>query len=467
MVRVRLVALVALVACSKTYGVDADGGGATPVDPASIEISPDTIDFGEVACGSEQSSHVILTLRNKSPTDVPYKIEIPEGSTFSIREPTNGTVPARSQIVVTPVARTKAPGDEVADVAVSVGSVFETVRLSVRGAGPTLRVVPSMADLGDVRAQSGGSLDVEIRNEGSSALALTRFDGAANGFTMTWNGGTAATVVPAGKSIAGQVLVAPGPVDTSPTATFKPIIDGALCGTTPSVTATAHLVSRSVTISNVDFDIQDCGSSPTVSKDVVITNYGSVSITVIPDPLPATSMFVYASTDAVNIPPAGSAPSTGRFTLSLRPLGAKLGVATETLGFTVGGVAPPDGGTRTATSRVDVHGAVIGMTPNPLTGFTSKDCTGQPACGNQKLFVVTNTGNDTINVTYTFNRTSGPPAWTPSLPSSIAAGASINAAMLFSPQGTCALCEMKATVARVSGGALCNVAVFDYQGATN
>jgi hypothetical protein len=451
-----------------TAGADGGGDGPTGLAATDIEVTPDKIDMGSVKCGTDVTAATTLSLHNKGAVDAPYKITVPDGSPFRVREAPSGTLKAGSTIALAFIAKATESGGAAADVLVEAGPLSRTVAVTATGSGPTLHILPSIADLGDVRAQSGGAMDVELRNDGDTTLSLTSFTGAANGFSMTWNGGTGQVLVQAGQSVKGTVSLDAGTIGTKPTTTFVPVIDGPTCGAPPSLVAKGNLVDRSVVFSTIDFDKQSCSTSPTVTQDIIVSNYAGQAISVTPAPLPANSKFTFASMAKINIDAAmGPTPTTGKITVGLKPIDSNLVVTMESLGFDVGGVPTPDGGTRSTTARVDVRGAILTATPNPFDGFRSADCTRSWFCGDTRSFTITNTGNDSVDVTYTNQRLAGPAAWQSSFPATIAPGAH-SANMTFVPQGSCSDCDIKYAFVYKSGAGLCTPpAQMEFQGSTD
>jgi hypothetical protein len=447
---------------------DGSGGDGT----SNVEISTDKVDIGNVLCGNDVKAPITVTLTNKGDSEVPYSLTIPDGSPFHVLEPTAGTIAAHSALVFTFMAKPTESGPSAADVLVKVGTVSRTIAVTVKGSGPKLQILPGTADLGEVRAQSGATVDVELQNVGDTTLALKDFvpQGDASGFSMTWKGGTTSINIGAGMTVPAQVTLAPGTASpNAAVATFVPTVTSPHCGPIPTLGAKGHLVDRSVTFTIADFDKQDCSSNPITTKDITISNYSTSAITVTPDALPAGTRFTYQSTTPVMIPAANGPPTTGKFTVGLLPIGATLPPApvVENLSFVVTGVAAPDGGARTTTARVDIRGALLVMTPNPLTGFRGADCTKTQFCADIKQFTIRNDGNDSVTLGYAANRLSGPAAWQGSFPNTISPG-NHSANMLFGPMGTCATCEIQYTMVRQSGTNLCTPpAVMDFKGTTN
>jgi hypothetical protein len=291
------------------------------------------------------------------------------------------------------------------------------------------------------------------------------------GVSMTWGKGTAPILVMAGKSETGHVRVDPGPTGATPSARFTPVIgDGAhVCGGVPSLPAKAHLVTTDVTLSPIDFDKQACSSAPSVTQDLVVTNYSMSTLTVTAAPKPG-SAFALAGSGSVSVAGgSATAPTTGQITFRLNPIGASVGTITEDVQVVVGANPPlgmPDDGQRTTPARVDVRGAILTATPDPLVGFQSY-CGFNSCSADQKTFTITNAGNDPVNVAYSPNRLAGPRAWIESLPSTLNPGAN-GAQMYFQPQASCATCEIQYSFLYLSGATLCSPpAVMDFQGKTN
>ncbi len=455
-----------------------NGDGGSNIDPASIQITPNDVDLGNAPCGAPFSGKgVPITLVNNGPIPAPYAITIAEGSPFRVEQAATGTVPPNSNLALTLAVTANDVGATTTDVTVTVGPVVKSITAHVNGVGSKLVILPAVADLGDVRAASGGAVDLELRNVGTEPLPLTKFafDGDPAGFSITWNGATTALNIQGNSSIPAHLAIAPGTADTTATATLHPVFGAGahLCGAPPSLPVRAHLITTNVTISPADFGQQDCASAPppTTMQDIVISNYSASTLTATAT-LKAGSQFAFAGPKMTTVAAGSSTtPTTGKIPLVLNAIGATVGSVSENVDVFVSAqpaLGGGDDGARTTTARVDVRGAVISVSPNPETGFFAF-CDWQGCNTDEKPVMVTNSGNDTVSIGISQKSATGASAssWILSGNSSVPPGAH-TWVMYFQPNARCSSCDVKYDFARAGGGALCApVPTFDFQGSTN
>src|SRR5688572_16204550 len=101
-----IVGALAIIACSQTYGdaspVVADAG--VDASDATIEISPNEIDFGAIECGTAAPPRIVL-LRNRAKTPSRYRLELPQGAAFEVQGPLEGELAADAITAVNVVAK--------------------------------------------------------------------------------------------------------------------------------------------------------------------------------------------------------------------------------------------------------------------------------------------------------------------------------------------------------------------------
>lgn len=462
-----LLAGAALFACAQIAGIEgpteraeAGANGEPGGDGADIEILPDALSFGTVDCGVESQGKT-LTIHNKGASKQPYRIVVPEGVPYRLAGTLEGELAPNGVATVNVFVKPAFAGDTTAPVVVTAGAAFKNVNVNVTGGGAQLSFAPTIADLGDVRKESGGSSVVELKNDGTKPVFLTRVDGAANGLSIEWQPAGPLKIEP-GKSAPLTVKLAPGPEDAAAVTTkFVPFFDGAVCGAPLSLAASGRRMSYDVTIGSGDFGKIACNTAAPASKEIVISNYSSKTLTWTTAP-PAQFTIVSGAIGSI---PAGTSntPTTGTIVVAPKPIGQTIGNVSEDLSITIDGIAPPSGGLRKTTLRYDVRGAIITVSPTLLGGF--RDPWGWYSY-DTKSFTVSNTGNESIALDWTFERTAGDSAWVQAPPSSVNAGASQRGQMSFNAQGSCP-CEAKLTPTRKnqSGNAeLCSGQTITFQG---
>jgi hypothetical protein len=416
---VSLVALGATsLACASIAGSDTGvGSGGPGVGPGDttggdvavddIEILPDALDFGALRCGSENATPQVVTIRNKSASPTSYAVNIPAGVARRPEGALTGTVPARGAVTVSLFGKPTQTGAQATDVIVTAGPAFKSLHVVMTGTGPTLTVTPSEAIFGDVRKTQGGTLPVELKNGGSEPLVVTSF-GASPDFKVTWPGAPSALRVDPGAVATVQVQLVGADSESGPlTATFTPVVEGAVCGALPTLKASGARKNLDVTIGTADFDKQPCSSSPSVTKDIVITNYSPSPVTA-KATLGSPSAFALAGPDIVKIGAGSDAtPASAGISLKLNPTGATVGPVVEDVTVTITGdsLQPPTSGDRTTQARVDVHGAILSVTPASLN--LSCDCGNRGCDTDRKGFSVKNDGNDTVWLGWKFQGNNG------------------------------------------------------------
>lgn len=434
-----------VVACSELAGISDssskapspsaakdDSGTSPPVtgddrDDASITITPAAgdIDFGELPCGVESAAKVI-SIQNLGATETSYKLVIPDDTAFRIEGALEGKVAARGQVQLKVYAKPAVAGESSTDLILSAGDAVQSMRPKARGAGPTFELNPSMLNFGDVRMQSGASVDIEAINNGTAPALLTAFAGTVD-FTVS-AASTPLTIAPGGGKSFLKVTLTTANVESAPlTAMLTPTLGTGICGLPPKLTLLGRRVNSNVTLSNGDWAKQNCTAQN--NKDIVVSNYSATALTFTAT-LPATSAFTILSGGGPGNIAAGSpaSPTTQVIKLQPKPFGSNVVVIQEDLSIMLGGLAPPEGGLRKVPLKVDVRGAVVTFNPTTITDFLSDGTT-----TSTKNITATNTGNERIYLVWNINRTQGGLAWTGAPPSSIGAGNNQTGSASFKP----------------------------------
>jgi hypothetical protein len=183
-----------------------------------------------------------------------------------------------------------------------------------------------------------------------------------------------------------------------------------------------------VTLSSGDFGPKNC-TPQTNARNITITNYSNNALTY-------TAALVAAAASGFTIVNPGpgtvaatgdpNMPKTANIVVQPKPYGTNLSVITDTLNVDITGIAAPEGGLRAVPLRVDVRGAIVTANPMSLTGFASNGTN-----TDTKNFAVTNSGNETIYLSWNFVRTVGGPAWTYNPPGALGPGTTRNAGIGF------------------------------------
>jgi hypothetical protein len=419
-----VLSVVVGAACSSGYGEGTpapagDGGAATDGD---IEISPSTLDFGDVPCSTESSAQLI-TIRNKSTTPTTYKVQLPEGTAYRLEGNPDGILPGQATITLSLFAKTRAVGDNAADLLVLAGETLQTVHATAKGTGATFEIAESTIDFGEVRKENGASRpDVVVQNNGTVAASIAGFAISDPAFDVAWPAKPAALVVPPGGStnLSVQLKAATTPDASALTATVTPM-QASFCGPAPALQLKGRRVTTDVTVSPADFGKQPCNTSP-AAKAVVISNYSASVLTysLAASAAPSFTIVDQAGGSVAPALPAGS-PATANILVTPKklPASAPLPNITEQLVVQITSTAPGASGPRNVLLHVDVRGAIISATPSNLAFISTGPLV-------QKTFTVTNTGNELVYFNWPLTRTGGggPNPWTISAPSTLAGGAS-------------------------------------------
>jgi hypothetical protein len=459
-----------VVACGQIAGIeDPPPSAAAPTTttpgpsgpPPAVDITPATLDFGDVPCGAPSPAKLIALLdKGSAPAD--FQIQIPQGSPFKA-DPASGTLqPNTPATSVNVTATTTSTTDVSTDIVVSAGATVQTVSVHTKGTGATYDVLTPSIDFGEVRLQSGGSAVATIRNSGTEQLVVTDFTSDNPDFAIDWNATPKPFTLDPGKTANVTLLLNPGAETVGAvqlSANITPTIPGiaALCGTTTPILVTGRRVSLDVTVSPADFGQQPCNSQP-APRNIVITNYTATALTYTTT---APNDFVVVSGGSGSVAAgSSSAPQTAMIAVQPNPLGAApLGARTpENFTITIPQLPPPSGGARTVPATVDVRGAIIAANPTSITNFQSNGM-----YLDVKSLKLTNSGNEALGVAWSYSRPQGDAAWYKSFPTSLSVGQS-TATMAFAPSGTCP-CEAKMDMV-VTSGTLCSGGPIslDFQG---
>lgn len=472
-----VLAAAALVACAQIAGLQAPDEAS--IDPATKAGRPDeprtgavgnedkantdsnaediavthVLDFGTVGCGDERTENLVVTNRSAEPRS--YAVLLPEGAPFHTSAALEGMLPANGNVVVPIVARPTAAGEAKVNVVVTSGASFATVPAGVIGAGATLEWMTASADIGDTPLNTEGTTKARLKNTGVRAATVTGFLGIDVNFTAS---PTQLVLAPDAEADIELTLTKGGTATNKLTATFTPIATG-LCAAPLPVTVSGQRVNTNVTVSGADWGKQDCNSTPTATRNVVVKNYSNKPLTWTVTAPPTRFALQGALTGTV--PPSpdnGSVPGTADIPFKAPELGAEPGVLTDSVTVKVEStsgatLAAVPGGEYTVPLHVDVRGAVLAIAPTELT-FVAR----QGYRSATKVFSITNTGNEPAALAWTFQRTAGGPAWIGNPQStSTSAGRTTNVGISYQPS-TAPPNTATLTPSRAGGGKICNPA---------
>jgi hypothetical protein len=405
-----------------------DGGLANPESKDDVAIEPQSIDIGTVACGTTSADVKNIVLRNRGASTPKYSVQVAEGSGFELQGPREGELAKDATVNVGVVAKPNVSGEITGEVTVTAGTVVAQIPVKAIGEGARFELAPSLANLGAVRRENGGSLDVALTNTGNKAATITKVDASVPDFSATWEGSPAPLVIDPGATKTMKVTLAAGPDSAVLDAMLTFGVDGAVCGTAPILPVQGQRVNQDVTISPADFGNQYCTTTPTLQRDVVISNY-TPSALAYNAALKngAASLFEIVSGASDTIPPGTTAvPTTKAVKLSMKQVPTTLGPISEVVDIEVIGIAPPSGGPRTAAATANVRGVVLTISPSAMTGFANNE---------SRSVTFTNTGNEPWAFGSAFIRepgTTNAAAWIATF-GSVAAGTARTSTVTFDP----------------------------------
>ena len=469
-----------LFACAQLAGLDDDPGagqGAAPrpeteVSPTEranppgaekqadqnaqdLAVSQGEVEFGSVGCGTE-SKHTQLIVMNLSDTGRKFTVTIPDGAPFGIEGGGNewiGELWAKGSAKVALFAKPSTSGPAKSSAVISSNGAFITVPLGVNGTGAELEWGTGLADVGETPLGMDGLLEVTLKNKGSLAAVVKKFDFETAGSPFSISPANL-VVDPKGEAKLTIKLAKGNTVSGALTNKIIPDAFGQ-CAPPPSVQVTGQRVDTSVTVSGADFGRQPCNSTPADKKAVVIKNYYNkpVKWTLKTQPTRYTLASGSPTTGTVDAA-AGTTPAQATILFSAPALGATLGAleddVTITLENTAGSQLPPAAlGDKKVKLRTDVRGAIVRVNESAFSFTATK---GTSASNDLR---VTNDGNETAKINWEYTRLTGAPAWTGLPGTTTTSGkATTSTRITYSPTNDASTAKL--TPVRNGGYTICN-----------
>ncbi|MCW5833050.1 MAG: choice-of-anchor D domain-containing protein [Labilithrix sp.] len=435
--------LVALAACATLAGIEEpradgaandvrdDGGGAPLADGLGVRPEKVTI---TTSCQGEGETKFV-TLENQTERDVPYELQVPEGSAFALRDGNDasasllkGTLRAREVVpVYLRVTETRAgtfDGPLIARLGDGVAQIPVTVTVN----GGSLAFSPAIVDFGDVRYdQPSAASVVQIENTGTqrvNVIGFTAVTGADAGADFRLNSGGGSIPLDPGQTADVQAVMVPGEAGSQTSATFEPQTETPTCGARPTLTLRGTRVNDDVTVNPVLVDFGDvaCGSTG-ATKTFTISNYSAspVSYTVKND---ADARYVVTPTAGTVPPAAGSNAGTTTVTVTRKPPGAAIETYSDAIEVSFVGGA--DVKTTSVELKSKTVGAVLEVQPTALTNFGG---------GETKTFNVKNVGNKFVFLRHTSSNSSAFEIPSESRETPLQPGAAANVKVRFAASG--------------------------------
>lgn len=410
-------------------GPDAATPDIAPTLAGDVEISPASLnlDFGAIACGGK-SNELPITILNTSNDALDWTATPPTDSPFFVDGPTTGMLAAHASVMIEVGVQPAISGDLLGGIAISAGKTSVQVVARATGQGGDLSFVSAVADFGKVPINGTATIPIQVKNGGTAPTTLTALTSTDPSFAVTWKGG-GALVVPAGGLANANAIFTAGPEQSTYTATLSPTGTSTLCSPVPSLRATAQTVNTKVGVTVADFGDQSCNTTPGTAQTITISNYLLDQAISLGGFALQTGTYFMLGTPPTTAQKAtdNAHPGTATITVSARTIGATTGAVADVLSFIANG-AP-----QSTPVRMNVQGANLVITPARVDFASST----RSFSGDTESFVIQNTGNAQIRVSYDFLRTMGAAAWyKDDSTDDLAPNASTKITMTFKPSNT-------------------------------
>lgn len=303
------VALLVIVVTSGCVGVTGKGTNPT-VTGVSIEISPSSVSFGNVAVG--QSTTKTVTLTNTGTEALSVSGISVAGTGFTASGPHLPISLAAGQSTSISAVFKPAAGDaDTGTITVISNAAGSPSLIALSGTGMTaaaLTATPNSIAFGSVAVGSEATQTIHLENTGSEAAAISKL--AISGTGVSVSGMTAPATLAAGQT-------------ANLTVTYKPVAAGTLTAslsiasnaTNPSmligINATATLSTLSATPGSVSFGNVVVGSNTT--QTIRLQNIGTSQVTISSIAPSVSSIAISGVTLPVNLAPGTSATLTAAY----------------------------------------------------------------------------------------------------------------------------------------------------------
>lgn len=183
----------------------------------SIQVSPSSLDFGEVSLGGRQS--LVLTVQNVGTGDLTLQevtLDDAEGP-FSFTGPEATLLPPEAQTEIVVAFDAQLYGDNGGTLRVLSDDPFNPevpVPLTARALGPDIELEPTSVDFGTIEVGESGVAELRVRNVGSADLHILSWALNQPEFTVLDDGGLDGATLSMGQQV--TVTVAYTPVDEGP-----------------------------------------------------------------------------------------------------------------------------------------------------------------------------------------------------------------------------------------------------------
>jgi hypothetical protein len=253
------VALLAILVTSGCVGAAGKSPNAVAATGPSIEISPSTVSFGDLAVG--QSATKTLTVTNNGTEELTVSGISVTGTGFSASGPKLPlSLSAGQSASISAVFKPTAGTADTGTITIASNADGSPSRIALSGTGTTtsateLTATPSSIAFGSVAVGSEATQTIKLANTGSAAVAISKV--AFSGTGVSVSGVTAPMTLDGGKS-------------ASLTVTYKPTSPTTLSG---SVTITSNASDSSMVIG-----ISATSTSSTLAATPSSVSFGNVVV---------------------------------------------------------------------------------------------------------------------------------------------------------------------------------------------
>ena len=253
------VALLAILVTSGCVGAAGKSPNAVAATGPSIEISPSTVSFGDLAVG--QSATKTVTVTNNGTEELTVSGISVTGTGFSASGPKLPmSLSAGQSASISAVFKPTAGTADTGTITIASNADGSPSRIALSGTGTTtsateLTATPSSIAFGSVAVGSEATQTIKLANTGSAAVAISKV--AFSGTGVSVSGVTAPMTLDGGKS-------------ASLTVTYKPTSPTTLSG---SVTITSNASDSSMVIG-----ISATSTSSTLAATPSSVSFGNVVV---------------------------------------------------------------------------------------------------------------------------------------------------------------------------------------------
>jgi len=246
----------------ETVEVGITGVGVTP----DIDVSPVSLDIGNVNVGSSQSGNVTLT--NNGTSDLIVSGISSSNDAFTITPSSASISPGESKtitVIFTPVIK----GDQNTLIKITSNDLDDatlTYEAAGTGASPEITVFPVSLNLGEVFVGSSVSKDFTIVNEGTSDLVAGTIVSDNSAFTVT----PESALIKPGNSATVTVTFSPDAKGSQASVITVSSNDPGDVSSVVNVAGTATLPEITVSSTKLNFGDVEIGSSN--SQNIIITS---------------------------------------------------------------------------------------------------------------------------------------------------------------------------------------------------